>query len=62
LIGSVELASIVFYDPRKWQRNRIAMGMLFHRIVVLGRGVTDLDADTVKQHSVLAEPATSEAG
>jgi hypothetical protein len=62
LVRSVELASIVFDDPRKWQRNRIAMGMLFHRIVVLGRDVTDLDADTVKQHSVLAEPATSEAG
>jgi hypothetical protein len=62
LVRSSELRSIVFYNPRKWERNRIAMGLLFHRIVVLGRGVTDLDADTVKQHGALAEPATSEAG
>jgi hypothetical protein len=59
LVRSVELRSIVFYNPRKWERNRIALGMLFHGPVVLGRGVTDLHADTVKQHGALAEPATA---
>jgi hypothetical protein len=53
-----ELRSIIFYNPRQWERNRIAMGLLFHRVVVLGRGVTDLDQDTVKQH---AAPATQPA-
>jgi hypothetical protein len=57
-----ELRSIVFYSPRKWRHNRIAMGLMFHRIVVLGHGVTELDAQTANKHAVLAaEPALNTA-
>lgn len=54
-----ELATIVFYDPSKPARNRIATGLLFHRPVVIGRGVTDLDAETKAAHApvVITVPA-----
>ncbi len=57
---AAELRSIVFYNPRQWQRNRIALGLMFHRIVVLGRGVTELDAATVNKHALLVKTAPSE--
>lgn len=44
---SPELGNIVFYNVRKPELNKIAMGLLFHRLVILGRGVTDLDEQTV---------------
>ena len=50
-----ELATIVLYDVRKPQRNKIAMGFLFHRLTVLGRGVTDLDKETQEAQRILAE-------
>lgn len=40
------LATIVFHNVRKPELNKIAMGFLFHRVIVLGRGVTDLDKQT----------------
>jgi hypothetical protein len=52
---SHELATIVFHNVRKPELNKIAMGFLFHRLIVLGRGVTDLDAQTVAAQTVLAE-------
>jgi hypothetical protein len=58
LIQSRELASIVFYNVRKPELNRIAMGFLFHRLIVLGRGVTDLDKQTARAQAVLAETAS----
>src|ERR1700730_12846049 len=36
-------------------QNRIAMGLVFHRLIVLGRGVTDLDKQTVTDQTALAE-------
>jgi hypothetical protein len=50
-----ELATIVFHNVRKPEVNRIAMAFLFHRFVVLGRGVTDLDKETVEAQRILAE-------
>jgi hypothetical protein len=50
-----ELATIVFHNVRKPELNRIAMAFLFHRAVVLGRGVTDLDKQTVEAQRILAE-------
>lgn len=58
LIHSRELASIVFHDVRTPELNRIAMGFLFHRLVILGRGVTDLDKQTAAAQAVLAETAS----
>ena len=58
LIHSRELASIVFHNVRTPELNRIAMGFLFHRLIVLGRGVTDLDKETAAVQAVLAETAS----
>jgi hypothetical protein len=58
LIHPQELASIVFHDVRRPELNRIAMGFLFHRLIILGRGVTDLDKQTAAAQTVLAETAS----
>lgn len=50
-----ELATIVIHDVRKPELNKIAMGFLFHRLIVLGRGVTDLDKQTADAQTALAE-------
>jgi hypothetical protein len=50
-----ELATIVFHNIGKPELNKIAMAFLFHRVTVLGRGVTDLDKQTVEVQWVLAE-------
>jgi hypothetical protein len=49
-----ELASVVFHNVRKPDVNKIAMGFLFCRFVILGRGVTDLDKQTAAAQAVLA--------
>ncbi len=58
LIHSQELESIVFHNVRKPEVNRIAMGFFFHRLIVLGRGVTELDKQTAAAQAVLAETAS----
>lgn len=58
LIHSRELASIVFHNVRTPELNRIAMGFLFHRLIVLGRGVTELDRQTAVAQAILAETAS----
>jgi hypothetical protein len=56
-LGSLhpELATIVFHNVRKPELNKIVMAFLFHRVTVLGRGVTDLDKQTVEVQRILAE-------
>jgi len=58
LIHSRELDSIVFHNVRTPELNRIEMGFLFHRLIILGRGVTDLDKETAVAQAVLAETAS----
>jgi hypothetical protein len=55
LTRSRKLAKIVFYHPEKPDVNKIAMAFLFHRVVVLGRGVTDLNTQTAEAQKALAE-------
>ena len=57
---SPEVEAVVFYSGRKPDLNKIAMGFLFHRVVIIGRGVTDLDKETVasQQAWVHAEPVS----
>ena len=50
-----ELASIVFHNVRTPELNKIAMGFLFHRLIIMGRGVTDLDSQTADAHAALVE-------
>jgi len=47
LVRPRQLSTIVFYRIEKPQLNKIAMGLLFHRLVIIGRGITDLDGNTV---------------
>jgi hypothetical protein len=58
LVRPPALARLVLYDVVKPERNKIGMGFLFHRLIVLGRGVTDLDEETVAAHTVTAEPTS----
>jgi hypothetical protein len=53
-LRSHELKTIVFHNVRKPELNKIAMGFLFHRFVISGRGVTDLDEVTTATQRVLA--------
>lgn len=55
LIQHHELATIVFHNVRKPELSKIAMGFLFHRLIILGRGVTDLDKQTTAAQTALAE-------
>jgi hypothetical protein len=55
LVQPHELATIVFHNARTPELNKIAMGFLFHRLVILGRGVTDLDTQTAAAQRALAE-------
>jgi hypothetical protein len=55
LVHPRQLATIVFHNARKPELNKIAMGFLFHRLIVLGHGVTDLDKETLAAQTVLAE-------
>lgn len=54
-----ELSSIVFYNPRKWELNKIAMAFVFHRFIVVGRGLTDLNKQTAAAQAILAETAST---
>ena len=58
LVRSPKLARIVFYRVSKPEVNKIAMGCLFHRLVIVGRGITDLDEATVAAHSAKVQPAS----
>lgn len=59
LVQPHELATIVFHSVRKPELNKIAMGILFHRLVVLARGVTDISKETAAGQIVLAETTAS---
>lgn len=50
-----ELATIVFHNARTPELNKIVMGFLFHRLMILGRGVTDLDKQTAVAQTALVE-------
>lgn len=58
LIHPHQLATIVFHNVRRPELNKIAMGFLFHRLIILGRGVTDLDKQTARTQRALAEIAS----
>ncbi len=55
LVRPTELSTIVFYKVGNPDVNKIAMAFLFHRLVVLGRGVTDLNMQIIEAQEALAE-------
>jgi hypothetical protein len=50
-----EVATLVFHDSNDIDLCKIGMSFLFHKIVLLGRGLTDLDRDTVAVHRIIRE-------
>lgn len=54
-----ELATIVFHNVRTPELNKIVMGFLFHRLIILGRGVTDLDKQTAADQTALVETTSA---
>jgi hypothetical protein len=58
LVRSPKLGRVVFYRGSNPQLSKIAMGCLFHRLVIIGRGLTELDEATVAADSVRAQPAS----
>lgn len=57
LVRSPILATIVLYKVDKPELNKIASGCLFHRLVIIGRGITDLDEATVAAHQLKTQSA-----
>ena len=55
---SPNLRTIVLYRTEKPQLSKIAMGCLFHRLVIVGRGLTDLDQATVAANRVGVLPVS----
>jgi len=55
LVQPLQLATVVFYNVHEPELNKIAMGLLFYRLTILGRGVTDLDKQTLVAQPALAE-------
>jgi hypothetical protein len=55
---SAELANIVHYSVNNPALNRIAIAGLFHRVVIIGHGLTDLDQATVQARLPLV-PSTN---
>jgi hypothetical protein len=62
LVRLMQLATVVFHNVRNPELNKIAMGFLFHRLVILERGVTDLDKQTVNAQRALAETTSWSQG
>jgi hypothetical protein len=52
------LRTVVLYRIGKPRFNKIAMCCLFHRLVIIGRGLTDLDEATVATETAGAQPAS----
>ena len=55
---SPRLRTIVLYRGEKPHFNKIAMCCLFHRLVIVSRGMTDLDEATEAVKSVEAQPVS----
>lgn len=58
LVRPRQLATVVLYNISKPELNKIAMSCLFHRLVIVGRGLTDLDEATNAKHPAAVQPAT----
>lgn len=50
-----EAAALVFYNVNKRELCKIGMSFLFHRVVIIGRGLTDFDHQSVAVHTLSTE-------
>src|ERR1700737_1113024 len=57
LVHRAALAGLALYNIRKPELNKIGTELLFHRLIIVGRILTDLDHQTVAAHTVLAPPS-----
>lgn len=55
-----ELVTLVLYDIKNPDANLIVMSCVFHRLKVIGRGVTDLEAAKTSA-SLVAKPVRLQA-
>jgi hypothetical protein len=55
---SAQLANIVVYNVKRPDLNEIAIGLRFHRLVIIGHGLTELDQQTVQARLPLIQPTT----
>lgn len=51
-------ARLVFYNVQQPELSKIGMGLLFHRVIIMGRGLTELDHSTVASQRLSAEAAS----
>jgi hypothetical protein len=58
LARSRQLATIVLYSVARPDLNKMAICCLFHRLVIVGRGVTDLDKATTSARSATVQSAS----
>jgi hypothetical protein len=61
LARSRQLATIVLYSVARPDFNKMAICCLFHRLVIVGRGVTDLDKATTTARSATVQSASQTA-
>lgn len=52
-----EIATLILYNTFKPQLNKIGMAFLFHRLVIIGRGVTDLGEATAAARAQAVQAA-----
>jgi hypothetical protein len=58
LVRPPVVARLVFYNVTNPDVSKIGMGLLFHRVIIMGRGLTELDHSTVASHRFSAEVAS----
>jgi len=58
LVRPYEAAVLVFYNVNKPELCKIGMSFLFHRVIVIGRGLTDLDHESVRGQALSPETAS----
>jgi hypothetical protein len=61
LARSRQLATIVLYKVARPDFNKMASCCWFHRLVIVGRGVTDLDKATTTPRSATVQSASQTA-
>jgi len=62
-VRSRQLAGIAVYRKQKPEQNKIPLSCLFHRFIIIGQGLTDLDTLTSEKHSleIVPEQAPSQS-
>jgi hypothetical protein len=60
-VRSLELASLVLYKMSRPEYNKIPLTCLFHRFIIVGHGLTDLDEAAAAKHSMEMTPVRTQS-